>query len=417
MRNEAAEEESGGDRAGKAAFGGVDHVGHVRFQHVVVPVPQGQAPDGIVLGRARGKQGAGERLVIGEERRQVRAERYAGGAGQRREIEDQVGGMFAGAGQRVAQDQPAFGIGVRVLDGQALAGAQHVARAEGCGGHRVLDRGDEEVEADGQARGHDQAGERDGVGGAAHVLLHQAHRGGRLDIEAAGVEAHALADDGEAGMRGVAPGEFDQAGCTLRRGGDADRVDHRIVAGQRLPLRHRDLRAEAAGEFGDFMFQLGGAEIAGRGVDQIADLRGGRRDAHGFLDMRGVAGQEDALPGRLAGLVAGEAILAEQPAERGGTGVDPLRSVDALRQYLRKSGKCPGRVRIGDGGDDLPVAFPGDDQVRARLAREARGGGLGANRLGLVMQPCPKVIRRDRGDGARILAAIGLQQKREVGRH
>ena len=48
-----------------------------------------------------------------------------------------------------------------------------------------------------QPRGHDHPAERQGVGRAAHVLLHQPHAGRGLDVQAAGVEHHALADQGD----------------------------------------------------------------------------------------------------------------------------------------------------------------------------------------------------------------------------
>ncbi len=65
--------------------------------------------------RVRVKLG-GERIVVGEERRHVRPERDARGAGQRGEIDDQRRLVLVGQRQRVGQDQPAFGVGVADLD-------------------------------------------------------------------------------------------------------------------------------------------------------------------------------------------------------------------------------------------------------------------------------------------------------------
>ena len=64
---------------------------------------------------------------------------------------------------------------------------------------------------------HDQPGERQRVRRAAHVLLHQPHAGRRLDVEPAGIEADALADDGEPRMALVAPFELDQPRLAARR--------------------------------------------------------------------------------------------------------------------------------------------------------------------------------------------------------
>ena len=50
------------------------------------------------------------------------------------------------------------------------------------------------AQADRQLRRHDHLGEAKHIGGAAHVLFHQQHAGGGLDVEAAGIETDALAD-------------------------------------------------------------------------------------------------------------------------------------------------------------------------------------------------------------------------------
>ena len=50
-----------------------------------------------------------------------------------------------------AEDQPPFRVGIADLDGEALAALQDVAGAEGVAGHRILDRRDDEVQADRQA--------------------------------------------------------------------------------------------------------------------------------------------------------------------------------------------------------------------------------------------------------------------------
>jgi hypothetical protein len=57
------------------------------------------------------------------------AQRHARGAGQRGQVDDQLGLALGAVGQRVAQDHAAFGVGVADLDVQALARLEHVARA------------------------------------------------------------------------------------------------------------------------------------------------------------------------------------------------------------------------------------------------------------------------------------------------
>ena len=75
------------------------------------------------------------------------------------------------------------------------------------------------------------------VGRPAHVLLHQRHAGGRLDVEAAGVEAHALADQRDLGRARRAPGDVDEA--RRARAGLAHGVDHREALLERLAGDHR----------------------------------------------------------------------------------------------------------------------------------------------------------------------------------
>ena len=55
-------------------------------------------------------------LARAEQRRQLGAERDARGAGQRREVDQQVGSLRVGRGQRVGEHQAALGIGVADLD-------------------------------------------------------------------------------------------------------------------------------------------------------------------------------------------------------------------------------------------------------------------------------------------------------------
>ena len=72
----------------------------------------------------------GERIVVGEEGRQIGAERDTCGAGQRGEIGNQFRLVLVGKRQRVGEDQAAFGIGIADLDRDALARRVDVARAE-----------------------------------------------------------------------------------------------------------------------------------------------------------------------------------------------------------------------------------------------------------------------------------------------
>ena len=70
------------------------------------------------------------------------------------------------------------------------------------------------------------------VAAPAHVLLHVEHAGRRLEVEAAGVEAHALADQRDLGIALLAPHEIDQP--RRAAAGAADGMHHGIVLLQEI---------------------------------------------------------------------------------------------------------------------------------------------------------------------------------------
>ena len=78
---------------------------------------------------------------------------------------------------------------------------------------------------------------RDGQhrGRTAHVLLHVEHAGRRLEIEAAGVEAHALAHQRDLGIALLAPDEIDQARRPRRRRGRPHAPSDNSASGDRRP--------------------------------------------------------------------------------------------------------------------------------------------------------------------------------------
>ena len=88
------------------------------------------------------------------------------------------------------------------------------ARAQGAARNRILDRRDDHPQADRQAKRHDHPGKANNRSRPAHILLHQVHACGRLDVEAPGVEAHALADQRQA-RPGLAPVQVKQTRGTV----------------------------------------------------------------------------------------------------------------------------------------------------------------------------------------------------------
>lgn len=115
-------------------------------------------------------------------------------------VDHEIGRLLIGVGQCVGQDEAAFRIGIVDLDSQALAALVNVAGSESVGGNRIFNNRYDDAQVDLEFCIHDHQRQTEDIGGTAHVLLHQKHRGGRLDVKAAGIEAHALADERDATM-------------------------------------------------------------------------------------------------------------------------------------------------------------------------------------------------------------------------
>ena len=186
-----------------------------------------------------------------------------------------------------------------------------------------------QVQADREPVLDDELGKRERMGRAAHVLLHDPHSAGILEVEPAAVEADALADDRDARVVGFAPFQLDQARGALGGGAAADRSDQRIASGEFLARCDGELRAGAPGEVGDGFLELGRAEVGRWRIDEVADERGGLGKAHRGVDPGRFAGDEDARPAFgivLLRAVGVEAVLGEKPAERRLAGL-PVREL------------------------------------------------------------------------------------------
>ena len=124
----------------------------------------------------------------------VLAQRDHAGAGERGDVDQRLRLEALRVGQRVAQDQAAFGVGVADFDGLAGHRGEHVGRAVAVGVGHVLDRRHDHHQVDRQLhadRGHERAHH---AGGAAHVVLHLLDAALGLEVDAAGIEGDALAD-------------------------------------------------------------------------------------------------------------------------------------------------------------------------------------------------------------------------------
>ena len=260
-------------------------------------------------------------------------------------VDEQVGTLLVGERKRVGENETPLGVGVADLDGEAVARAIDVERPERAAGDRVLDRRNEHAQPHRQLPVHDHVGEREHGRGAAHVLLHQQHRAFRLDVEAAGVEADALADQRHLRRRRIAPGEVDQAG--LPGGGAADRMNEREIAGEEIVADdHARARAVAAGERGGGIGEFAGPHVVRRRVDEVAreiDRLGGAREL-GAVDA---VGNFDAhLVRRLA--VADEAVGAERDRECGEARIMGRigEAIGAARQHARERAGQEGIDRL-----------------------------------------------------------------------
>ena len=202
-----------------------------------------------------------------------------------------------------------------------LREGQHVARPHGVAADGVLHHRQQHGQAHGQVLAHHQAGERQGVGRAAHVLLHVAHARRGLDVQPAGVEHHALADQRQVGRvlasRAAAPGDLDHAGRASGSGGAPDGVDGGVVAlQQRVPRHDVDVGPVGLSHRARGGLDLGRPHIVGRRVDHVASQRAGAGDPPGAFPHARLHAAEPRPRGAGLGLVALEAIAAERPSGR-----------------------------------------------------------------------------------------------------
>ena len=194
-------------------------------------------------------------------------------------------------------------------------------------------------------------------------------------------------------MVGVAPGHLDEAGLAGGRGGGADGMDQReVFGGEPLPHDLGDDGAGTAAEVAGGVGQLGGAEVVGAGVDEIAGERHRVGDAHdvGAVDA---GRQHEAAGGAAVGAIAGEAIGAKREGERGKGGIGET-GAEAVGAGGQRAGQLAGKQRgrplavaeaEEDGGDG--AIGTGDDDDLAGGGGEAGGvepgrGGTGKRGAG-----------------------------------
>ena len=216
-----------------------------------------------------------------------------------------------------------------------------------------------------------------------------------LEVEAAGVEAHALADQRELGRVRLAPGQLDQA--RRARAGAADRVDRRVVLGQQVvadsmvrearrrsaPRPRLAASASSAGPRSE-----AGVLIRSRASQTASAVASASRTLGARLER-----QAQRL--RLALAVALEAVARERPAERRvarpGRRARALEAPVARRQARAQAREIPGLDRLAR---DQQRAL--GRAARARQQRHARGLGLEAGALEPGARGAPAARRASR---------------------
>jgi hypothetical protein len=225
------------------------------------------------------------------------------------------------------------------------------------------------------------------MGRAAHVLLHVAHAGGGLQVQAAGVEHHPLADQGDQRQVGPVqlPADLDQAGRPVRSGGAPHGVDGRIVVFQQgVAGDDGDLGACALCNLAGDGLDLQRPHVGGGRVDHFAGQGAGGGDARDFGDVH--TGRRDQPHGRPVrpGLIAVEDICPQQEGQgrqfrvlRGD--LKPIQTAREPRRQSPHAHRIEGRARADDHLADLAVCVRYDQQL-ARLAFEPVQGAPAAGR-------------------------------------
>ena len=313
---ETGEEAAGGDGAGVAAADVVD-VGEGGVELALVFVPQRQAPCTVEHVLAGLQQFIGEVVVLAHQAGGVFAQRDDAGPGERGHIQQRLRLEALRVGQGIAENQPAFGVGVADFDGLAGHAGQHIGRAIAQAVGHVFDRRHNHYQIDRQLHAHRSNESAHDRGGAAHVVFHFLDAAGGFQIDAAGVEGDAFADEdvrfcvaAAAVIGRAAPLQHNE----FRRIGRAQRYRQQRAHAQRLHLIAIQHFAagfvELAGEDLRLFGEVGRIADVGRQVAQFS----GEGDAGGdgfALAQRCAIGAADGDRGEFA-LAFGFVFLAER---------------------------------------------------------------------------------------------------------
>ena len=169
---------------------------------------EGHPPHELAAALDRSLEEVGGRVVRRVPARASAAEAVHARAREGRVVDEERRLERARVRERVREDEPALRVCVVHLDGLAVERAPHVAGTVRVTARHVLRRGEDAVHLDVRLQARDDLHEADDVRRSAHVVLHVAHPGRRLDGDTTRVERDALAHDhdalepGGAGARG-----------------------------------------------------------------------------------------------------------------------------------------------------------------------------------------------------------------------
>ena len=203
--------------------------------------------------------------------------------------------------ERIGENEPSFGVGVRDLDRLAVRGAQDVTGPKRVTADDILGRGDDADDADRNRELRRRSDSAEDGGAAGHVPLHVLELQRRLDREAPGVERDRLADEAErelaarVGARVIA--EDDQPRRIHARAADRGQRAHaQLVDSGGIDHINRQVREpQLRGALGEKLR----CQLVRRSVDEVArpvdpptDLCG---TPSGFRECRVVCGEDDPL--------------------------------------------------------------------------------------------------------------------------
>ena len=239
--DEALKELRGGDRA-CVAPAGILHVGEFGIDQLVVIGAERHAPYPLARRGACLQQALRQPLVVREQSGMLVAERHQDRARQSRKIDDEFRlEPVLDVPQEVGEHEPALRVGIDDLDGLAGHRGHDVAGTLGLAVRHVFDEADHADGVDGGLAGGERPHQADHAGSPRHVALHVLHAGGRLDRDAAGVETHSLAHEGDrrgARLAAVEPHDHDPA-FACRALADREQRAHAELLQRRL-VQHFD---------------------------------------------------------------------------------------------------------------------------------------------------------------------------------